>query len=106
MSHPKSDPYGSEFQDDFRDKALKVNDDRKIIINLNKLGDKASMVLLIIDNINEKLPASMFERAHCRLFAEETNQTIDICKIIDLKQPEAEGGEEGGEEGSAPVGKT
>jgi hypothetical protein len=61
--------------DDFRDNKLKINDDRKVVINLNKFEDKVAMALLFIDH-NETNQAD-YERATFRVLAEDTNQTID-----------------------------
>jgi hypothetical protein len=75
----RSDKYKDafEFQEDFREQALKVNDDRKVKINLSELmkGSKpGKMILLTVRAESVRPPkAGEFERAWYRLINEDTN---------------------------------
>jgi Pyruvate/2-oxoacid:ferredoxin oxidoreductase gamma subunit len=66
-----------EYQDDFREPTMKVNDDRKIKINLAELmkdGKAGKMILLSVKSFDlKKGKAGEFDRAWYRLVNEETN---------------------------------
>jgi len=72
--------YGLEYCEDFRDPKLKINDDRKIKINLTQIHEeKVSLFLMIWTHDLRKAPAKEgeFDRAQYRLMDEGTNQTLD-----------------------------
>jgi len=66
----RSNTYGCEYLEDIRDNKLKINDDRKIVVNLGKLVDKVATVLLYIDSSDQ---SGDFSRARYRLLVEDTN---------------------------------
>ena len=70
------DKYGMEFIDGIRESFLKLNDDRKVRINLSKLGKAGRMVLLTVRcfNLGKNPPKEgEFDRAWFRLNNEDTN---------------------------------
>lgn len=110
------------FEEDFRELKLKINDDKRISINLNqlikkkevkanasalsnKVGPKGKMILLTVKIAAEAMRATAgYERAWYRLVNEETSQTIDYKLIKDVNLPDNPAGappEEGGEEGAS-----
>lgn len=89
---------GSTFNPYCRDNKLKINDDRKATISLNKLENKAQQVLFFIrtKNVDSKsIGANEFDRATFRLLNDETNQSIDEETVKNaLKLPTNEEGED------------
>ena len=91
---------GLQFAEGFRDPALKINDDRKIQISLNRLKQyaqdeklKGLMMMLFVKEYENKdtsisLPEGEYDRAWFRLSNEETNQTLDYSLIKNIEQPE------------------
>jgi hypothetical protein len=71
---------------------LKVNDDRKVRVNLSELmkGSKpGKMILLTVRAESVRPPkAGEFDRAWYRLINEDTNQTIDYKNIKEVSKPE------------------
>jgi hypothetical protein len=69
----KNDKYGFEYCEDFRELGLKINDDRKVKINLGELmkyGKADKMLLLIVKCFDLKKiapKAGEFDRAWFRL---------------------------------------
>ena len=87
----KADDVQMNYMDDFRDPALKVNDDRKVQISLNAITKPGTMILLVIkenDLTGKPVKDADFERAWFRLSNEETNQTLDFSKISHLAPEE------------------
>lgn len=91
---PKIEKYAGAFEylSDFRESALKVNDDRKVRVNLSDLmkGHKpGKMILLTVRAENVRPPkAGEFDRSWYRLINEDTNQTIDYKNIKEIAKPE------------------
>ena len=83
-----------EYCEDFREQALKVNDDRKVRINLSELmkGSKpGKMILLTVrtNSLRQGPPKNgEFDRAWFRLINEDTNQTVDYKNIKEIQKPE------------------
>ena len=94
-----SEKYGMEFQEDFREPKLKLNDDKKVKITLSSMKKPGRMILLTVKTFDlRKNPAKEgeFDRAWFRITNEDTNQTIDYKKIQEVEKPE-------GYEEDAPV---
>jgi len=90
------------FEPECRDLKLKLNDDRRVSINLLKQKE-VQMILLVIKSKDlyqqANLNADQFDRAQFRLLDASTNQTLDTALIKDMKitmptPPEGEGEEE------------
>lgn len=82
--HPKSEKYGLEYLDDFREPALKINDDRKVRIVLSQMKKPGTCILLTVKTFDlRKNPPKEgeFERAWYRVTNEDTNQTVDYKNI-------------------------
>ena len=107
----KSEKYPSAFEycEDFREPALRVNDDRKIRINLSDLLNRKrkdgshdhlhqekprnqKMIILAVKcfDVSKRMPVrpGEFDRAWYRINNEDTNQTIDYKKIKEIEKPE------------------
>jgi len=72
----KKNDYGMCYYEDIRDPVLKINDDRKIIIQLNGIKEPGTLILLTIkeyDMTGKGAIDADYERAWFRLFNEETN---------------------------------
>ena len=80
------------YLDDIRDPVLKVNDDKKIQIQLGGIRDPGTLIVLCIREFdNTGKPAvkeTEYDRAWFRLSNEETNQTIDYSIISKIEKPE------------------
>lgn len=80
------------YLDDIRDPVLKINDDRKIQIQLGGIREPGTLIVLCIREFDNtgKPPAKEgeFDRAWFRLANEETNQTIDYNMINKIEKPE------------------
>lgn len=90
-NHKESEKYGLDFQEDFREPQLKLNDDKKIRIALTTLAKKGRMVLLTVktfDLRDKPAKEGEFDRAWFRLNNEDTNQTIDYKVIKTIEKPE------------------
>jgi len=77
--------------DDFRDHALKINDDKKIQIGLGAINKPGVMILLLVrekDLAGKPVKEEDYERAWFRLSNEETNQTLDYKLINKIDRPE------------------
>jgi hypothetical protein len=83
---------GLQYKDDIRDPVLKINDDRKIQIQLGGIKEPGTVIVLCIKEFDNtgKPPAKEeeFERAWFRLANEETNQTLDYSLINTVEKPE------------------
>ena len=87
------------FVEGFRDENLRINDDRKVQMDLDNFKDPVYMILLLVrsyDTRKEKVTEGAFDQAWFRLQNEQTNQTISYSKIKKLEEPE------GYEEGALP----
>jgi hypothetical protein len=87
----KSDKYGLEYLEDFREPKLKLNDDKKIRITLSQMKKPGRMILLTVRTTDlRKNPPKEgeFDRAWFRLNNDETSQTIDYKKIKEIEKPE------------------
>lgn len=101
--------FGMSFHDDFRDQKLKMNDDKKIKLNLGKIQREDIMILFLVKTFD--LSASPptegeFSRSMFRLLNEETNQTIDYRELKMIELPEGfeeDQPAEEVEEGAEPV---
>lgn len=73
----ESEKFGLEYCENIRESHLKINDDRKIKINLSKLTKNGYMMLLVIrsrDMRKEAAPKEKeFDNAWYRLNNEDTN---------------------------------
>ena len=68
--------FGLSFHDDFRDQKLKMNDDKKIKLNLSKIWGDDVMVLFLVKtyDLSANPPAEgEFGRSMFRLLNEDTN---------------------------------
>jgi hypothetical protein len=89
------------FHYDCRDSKLKLNDDRKVSINLAGQKD-VQMIVLIIRTVdvheNKDVKSDAYDRAQFRFIDDETNQTLDSALFKDIKltvpTPDGEGDEE------------
>lgn len=89
--NPKSDKYGLEYLDDFREPNLKLNDDKKVRIVLSQMKKPGTMILMTVKTFDlRKNPPKdgEFDRAWYRLTNEDTNQTLDYKKIKEIEKPE------------------
>ena len=111
---PRVEKYASvfEYMEDFREPTLKVNDDKKIKINLGELmkDSKPGKMILLVAKCNDlrRHPprAGEFDRAWFRIINEDTNQTLDYKNFKDIPKPEGFNEdlahEEGADESGAP----
>ena len=79
------------YVEDFRDAALKINDDRKIQIQLGAITKPGTMILLVVkeyDTTNKPVQEGEFDRAWFRLSNEETNQTLDYSLVNKVEKPD------------------
>ena len=79
------------FMDDFRDPALRVNDDKKIQIGLGALKTPGTSIFLLVketDISGKPVKESDFDRAWFRLSNEETNQTLDYAMVNKIEKSE------------------
>jgi hypothetical protein len=86
-----SEQYQMTFSEDFRDPALKINDDRKIQISLNAFTKPGTMIMLFIkefDTADKPVKEGMFDRAWFRLSNEDTNQTLDYSLMNNVEKAE------------------
>jgi hypothetical protein len=86
----KNTDWGMSYIDGIRDAALKVNDDRKIQINLGGITQPGTVIILMVrkfDNTGNAKEGE-FDRAWFRLSNEETNQTIDYSMVSKIDVPE------------------
>lgn len=89
--HLVSDKYGLEYISDCREVKMKLNDDKKVKISLQRLAKKGRMVLFTVrgEDLRAKPPKEgEFANAWFRLNNEETNQTIDYTKLSSIEKPE------------------
>lgn len=88
----KNADYAMSYSDDIRDPVLKINDDRKIQIQIGAIKEPGTMILLLVREFdNTGKPAAKegeFDRAWFRLSNEETNQTIDYSLVKKVDLPE------------------
>ena len=86
------DDVALNYFDDFRDKKLKINDDKKIQIKFNQYKEAGTMILLTVRqflNNGQKVGSDEnFDRAWVRLSNEETNQTIDYSLLNKIEIPD------------------
>ena len=75
-----------------RDPVLKINDDRKVKIQMGAIKDVGTMILLTVRefDVSKKQPYKEgdLDRAWFRLSNDETNQTIDYSSIKKIELPE------------------
>jgi protocatechuate 3,4-dioxygenase beta subunit len=79
------------YMDDFRDPALKINDDKKIQIQLGAFKEKGTSIFLFIrefDTTGKPVREGDFDRAWFRLSNEETNQTLDYSLVKNIEKSE------------------
>lgn len=89
--HLKSEKYGLEYLDDFREPMLKLNDDKKVRITLSQMKKTGTMLLLTVKTYDlRKQPPKEgeFDRAWYRVTNEDTNQTLDYKHIKHIEKPE------------------
>lgn len=76
----------------FRDDKIRVNDDRKVSLNLGDFQDAGTQILLTVRTFDLRqegeLPEAMFNEAWFRLQNEATSQTLDYTKIRKIPLPE------------------
>jgi hypothetical protein len=90
-TNTKSEKYGIDYVEDFREPKLKLNDDKKIRITLSHMKKAGRMILLTVrTNDLRKAPAKEgeFDRAWYRLNNDETSQTVDYKMIKSIEKPE------------------
>ena len=92
----------------FRDDKLKINDDRKICMNLREFTEPGTQVLFFVRTNDLRgetdIPPNQFDEAWFRLQNDQTNQTLDYSKISKIELPEDynEDGEGADEDEDAP----
>ena len=77
--------------DDFRDAALRINDDKKITIGLGGIQAQGVTIMLLVrekDTTGKPVKEGEFDRAWFRLSNEETNQTLDYSLLNKVEKPE------------------
>jgi hypothetical protein len=87
----KNDEFQMTYCEDFRDSALKINDDRKIQIHLGGITQPGTMILLVVkeyDTSDKTVAEGAYDRAWFRLSNEDTNQTLDYNIISKIEKPE------------------
>lgn len=87
----KDDALQLNYMDDFRDPALKINDDKKIQIGLGAFKIPGTSIFLIVresDLTGKPVKENEFDRAWFRLSNEETNQTMDYSLINKIERSE------------------
>lgn len=80
-----------QYLDDFRDPALKINDDKKIQIGLGAFKQPGISIFLLVrenDITGKPVKESDFDRAWFRLSNEETNQTLDYSLVNKIEKSE------------------
>jgi hypothetical protein len=93
------------YNDDFRDNALKINDDKKIMMGLSALKKPGTSIFLLVrenDLTGKPVKEGDFDRAWFRVSNDDTNQTLDYSLLSKIAKPEEyqptftkEGDEEG-----------
>ena len=88
----KNAEFSMNYLDDIRDPVLKINDDRKIQIQLGGIREPGTVIILCVKEFDNtgKPPTKEgeFDRAWFRLANEETNQTIDYSMVSKIEKPE------------------
>jgi len=100
---------GMQFADDFRDQKLKINDDKKVTINLSKIKRTDIMFFLFVKTFDLSAAPPKegeFNRAIFRLLDEETNQTVDYREVSKIDLPEGFEEDSAGHEEEASVRKS
>ena len=96
---------GISFMDNFRDDKLKINDDRKIRMDLESLRGPSIMIVCTVktyDLRKEKaIKEGMFDNAWFRLQNEDTNQSLDYEYVKKVDLPEGFVEETGAVDGEA-----
>lgn len=91
-TNPKSAEFSMNYLDDIRDPVLKINDDRKIQIQLGGIREPGTVIVLCVQEFDNtgKPPVKEgeFDRAWFRIANEETNQTIDYSMVSKIDKPE------------------
>lgn len=94
IGHIAADSKASDFEniaymENFRDDALKFNDDRKITMNLQDFEDPHTCIFMMVRvNENKKTASKHYEQAWFRLQNEDTNQTLDYSKFSQIAVPD------------------
>ena len=87
----KDDSLQMNYQDDFRDPVLKINDDRKVQMHLSSIQKPGVSIFLFVrefDLTDKPVQEGEFDRAWFRLSNEETNQTLDYSLIKKVEIPD------------------
>lgn len=87
----KDDAHQMQFFDDFRDPALKINDDKKIQIGLGAFTQPGTSIFFLVresDMTGKPQKEGQFDRAWFRLSNEETNQTLDYSMVNKIEKSE------------------
>jgi len=82
---------GLTYLDDFRDQKLKMNDDKKVKLDLGKIKSNDVMIMFFVKtfDLSAQPPREgEFDRAMFRVLNEETNQTIDYRQVKKIELPE------------------
>ena len=78
--------------DNFRDDKLKINDDRKIRMDLEDLRGPSVMIVCTVKTFDlrkeKNLKEGAFENAWFRLQNEDTNQSLDFINLKSVDLPE------------------
>ena len=103
----KVEKYNMSYIEDFRDSALRINDDRKIQIGIAGLEKPGLMMLLLVrEKSTAGLPVKQgdFDRAWFRLSNDDTNQTFDYSLVKKVPLASGSGAEaEVNEEAEEPA---
>jgi hypothetical protein len=90
-NNKKDDKFQMTYMSDFRDVALKINDDKKITIGLGGITTPGITILLLVkeqDTTGKPVMEGAFDRAWFRLSNEETNQTLDYSLLNKVEKPD------------------
>lgn len=95
------------YLENFRDDLLKVNDDRKIKLQLSEFEKDPYTCIFLMARVNDnkRTKSKHYNQAWFRLQNEDTNQTLDYSKFSQIRLPEGfedaaeEEGEEAGQKG-------
>ena len=88
----RNEEFKLTFYDDFRDSALRINDDCKIQIPLSGIKTPGTMILLLVRQKDLRgqpaVPEDAFDRSWFRISNEDTNQTLDynLIKNIEISE--------------------
>lgn len=114
LAHIKPDSESSDaldlkYLENFRDDKMRINDDRKIKMNLDSFKEHPGVTILFFvrtfDTRGKKVTEDAFAQSWFRLNNEETNQCLDYTKIASVELPEGYEENAGGEDEEEPAAR-